>query len=158
MLMSRIIPCLDVRDGRVVKGVKFQNLRDAGCPVECALRYAEAGADELVMLDVSATTEGRATAVETVRAVRAVLDIPLTVGGGIRSVENAYALLQAGADKVATNSAAVARPAPAAAARRPAGMGETAAAGRLPGEETGAEGRRGAHEEGAHARRVRTRR
>ncbi|MFN3199738.1 MAG: imidazole glycerol phosphate synthase subunit HisF [Bradymonadia bacterium] len=106
-----MIPCLDVRDGRVVKGVKFQGLRDAGDPVERARAYAAQGADELVMLDVSATPEGRATAVETVRALRAVLDIPLTVGGGVRSVEAAAKLLAAGADKVAVNTAAVERPA-----------------------------------------------
>lgn len=107
----RLIPCLDVRDGRVVKGVKFQGLRDAGDPVERARLYAAQGADELVMLDVSATPEGRATARHTVEAIRAVLDIPLTVGGGVRSVEAAGVLLQAGADKVAVNTAAVERPA-----------------------------------------------
>ena len=109
MLTKRIIPCLDVRDGRVVKGVRFQNLRDAGCPVTCALAYAQAGADELVMLDVSATPEGRKTAAETV-AVRAVVDIPLTVGGGGCAVADARRLLGAGADQVATKSAAVERP------------------------------------------------
>ena len=111
MLTKRIIPCLDVRSGRVVKGVKFQNLRDAGCPVQAAGEYARQGADELVILDVSATTDGRATAVDTVRSVRAVLDIPLTVGGGVRTTGDAQRLLNAGADKVATNSAAVERPA-----------------------------------------------
>ena len=110
MLTSRIIPCLDVRDGRVVKGVKFQGLRDAGCPVEAARRYAYEGADELVMLDVTATLQGRATTIETVRRIRAVLDIPLTVGGGIRSVSDAQMLLSAGADKVSVNSAAVTNP------------------------------------------------
>ena len=110
MLTSRIIPCLDVRDGRVVKGVKFQGLRDAGCPIECARRYAKDGADELVMLDVSATLEGRATTEQTVRDIRAVLDIPLTVGGGIRTLEDARRLLRAGADKVSVNSAAVTNP------------------------------------------------
>ena len=111
MLKSRVIPCLDVKDGRVVKGVKFQGLRDAGDPVEQAARYAAEGADELVILDVSATPEGRSHAVPTVRAVREVLDVPLTVGGGVRSVDDAEALLMAGADKVAVNSAAVAEPA-----------------------------------------------
>jgi imidazoleglycerol phosphate synthase cyclase subunit len=110
MLTCRIIPCLDIRDGRVVKGIRFQNLRDSGDPVERALAYAEAGADELIMLDVSATPEGRGTAVQTVRAVRAVLPIPLTVGGGVRSLADATALLQAGADKVAVNTAAVENP------------------------------------------------
>lgn len=110
MLAPRIIPCLDVKNGRVVKGVRFAGLRDAGDPVACARRYAEQGADELVLLDVSATTEGRAHALQTVRAVRRVLPIPLTVGGGVRCVDDAEQLLEAGADKVATNSAAVARP------------------------------------------------
>ncbi len=110
MLTARIIPCLDVRDGRVVKGVRFQGLRDAGCPVESARRYDEMGADELVVLDVSATPEGRATSLKTIEAIRAVLSIPLTVGGGVRSVEDARRLLGAGADKVAMNSAAVAEP------------------------------------------------
>lgn len=110
MLTSRIIPCLDVRNGRVVKGVQFQSLRDAGCPVASARRYTAQGADELVMLDVSATLEGRATTEQTVRDIRAVLDIPLTVGGGVRTVEDARRLLDAGADKVSVNSAAVANP------------------------------------------------
>jgi imidazoleglycerol phosphate synthase cyclase subunit len=110
MLLPRVIPCLDVRDGRVVKGVKFQGLRDAGDPVELAEAYAEQGADELVVLDVSATPEGRGHAVEVVRSVRAVLPIPLTVGGGVRQATDAGALLDAGADKVATNTAAVSRP------------------------------------------------
>lgn len=110
MLTSRIIPCLDIDNGRVVKGVKFANLRDAGDPVEQAVRYEQEGADELVMLDVSATTSGRETALETVRAVRRVLSIPLSVGGGVRTVEHALALLRAGADKVGVNSAAVENP------------------------------------------------
>jgi cyclase len=110
MLTSRIIPCLDVRDGRVVKGVRFQNLRDAGDPAEQAALYEKQGADEIVMLDVSATPEGRNTAVETVRRVREVLSIPLTVGGGVRSVEDAGRLLEAGADKVSTNTAAMEDP------------------------------------------------
>ena len=110
MLSRRVIPCLDVRDGRVVKGIRFQGLTDAGCPIENALHYRDTGADELVILDVSATTEGRETAAQTVAAVRKVLDIPLTVGGGVRSVGDAARLLNAGADKVAVNSAAVSRP------------------------------------------------
>lgn len=110
MLTRRIIPCLDIDNGRVVKGIKFANLRDAGDPVEQATKYERDGADELVMLDVSATVGGRATALETVRAVRGVLSIPLSVGGGVRSVEHAIDLLQAGADKVGVNSAAVDNP------------------------------------------------
>jgi imidazoleglycerol phosphate synthase cyclase subunit len=106
MLTTRIVPCLDVRDGRVVKGVKFQGLRDAGDPVERASAYEAGGADELVILDVSATDEGRGHAVEVTRAVRAVLGIPLTVGGGVRTVEDAGRLLDAGADKVGVNTAA----------------------------------------------------
>lgn len=110
MITSRIIPCLDVRDGRVVKGVRFQGLRDAGDPAERAAEYQRQGADEIVILDVSATDEGRATALRTVAAVREVLSIPLTVGGGLRTPEDAGRLLDAGADKVSVNSAAVARP------------------------------------------------
>jgi len=109
-LKTRVIPCLDVKDGRVVKGVRFASLRDAGDPVERAAAYAAQGADELVLLDVSATPEGRRHALDTVRAVRAVLPIPLTVGGGVRAVADAERLLDAGADKVGVNSAAVARP------------------------------------------------
>lgn len=108
--LRRIIPCLDVDRGRVVKGVRFSDLRDSGDPAERAARYADGGADELVMLDVSATVDGRETAVATVRAIRRVLPVPLTVGGGIRSVDDARRLLDAGADKIAVNSAAVARP------------------------------------------------
>lgn len=110
MLTRRVIPCLDVDGGRVVKGVRFAGLRDAGDPVESARRYAADGADELVLLDVSATPAGRGHALATVRAVRDVLAIPLTVGGGVRSVADAQALLEAGADKVAVNTAAVERP------------------------------------------------
>jgi imidazole glycerol-phosphate synthase subunit HisF len=110
MLKHRIIPCLDVRDGRVVKGVRFQGLRDAGCPVQQARAYEAQGADELVMLDVSATPEARGTAAHTVEALRAELSIPLCVGGGVRSADNAATLLDAGADKVGVNSAAVANP------------------------------------------------
>lgn len=109
-LTRRIIPCLDVRDGRVVKGVRFQGLRDAGDPAELAARYAADGADELVILDVSATTEDRRTAIRTIEAVRAVINIALTVGGGVRTVEDAATLLSAGADKVAVNTAAVRTP------------------------------------------------
>lgn len=111
MLAARVIPCLDTRDGRVVKGVRFQGLRDAGSPVERAALYEAQGADELVLLDVSATPEGRGHALETVRAVRRALAIPLTVGGGVRAAEHAGALLEAGADKVGVNTAAVLRPA-----------------------------------------------
>ncbi len=107
MLMKRIIPCLDVRGGRTVKGVRFQGLRDAGDPVELAARYAAEGADELCLLDVSATLEERRTTTRTVAAVRRVLDVPLTVGGGIRAVEDAARLLEAGADKVGVNTAAL---------------------------------------------------
>ena len=107
----RVIPCLDVRDGRVVKGVQFESLRDAGDPAAQAAAYESQGADELVMLDVSATTSDRRTALATVEALRRVMSIPLTVGGGIRSVDDAAALLDAGADKIAVNTAAVVRPA-----------------------------------------------
>lgn len=111
MLCVRIIPCLDVSHGRVVKGVKFQGLRDAGDPAELSALYEAQGADELVLLDVSATTEARGTQLDTVRRVRAELSIPLTVGGGVRGVQNAQDLLEAGADKVSLNTAAVERPA-----------------------------------------------
>lgn len=110
MLLPRIIPCLDVRDGRVVKGVRFAGLRDAGDPARLAAAYAAQGADELVLLDVSATPEGRGHALATVRAVRRVLPLPLTAGGGVRTAADAGALLEAGADKVAVNTAAVERP------------------------------------------------
>jgi imidazoleglycerol phosphate synthase cyclase subunit len=110
MLMHRVIPCLDVRGGRVVKGVRFANLRDCGDPAALAARYESEGADELVLLDVSATPEGRRTALETVRAVRRRLALPLTVGGGVDSVAAAADLLRAGADKVAINTAGVLRP------------------------------------------------
>jgi imidazole glycerol-phosphate synthase subunit HisF len=111
MLSRRVIPCLDIRDGRVVKGVRFANLRDSGDPAVLAERYADQGADEIVLLDVSATPEGRGAALETVRRVRALLAVPLTVGGGVRSVDDVDRLLRAGADKVAINTAAVLRPA-----------------------------------------------
>jgi len=110
MLLPRVIPCLDVKDRRVVKGVRFQGLRDAGDPVERAGAYAAQGADELVLLDVSATPEGRGHALEVVRAVREALPLPLTVGGGVRAAGDAEALLDAGADKVAVNTAAVREP------------------------------------------------
>ena len=110
MLSVRVIPCLDVRDGSVVKGVRFQNLRNSGDPAVLSERYALDGADELVLLDVSATPEGRQTALDTVRAVRERIAIPLTVGGGVNSVERARGLLHAGADKVSVNTAAVTRP------------------------------------------------
>ena len=110
MLTTRVIPCLDVRDGRVVKGVRFSGLTDAGDPVELAAAYEADGADELVYLDVSATPEGRKTQVECVRRMRRRLSIPLTVGGGVRTEEDALSLLEAGADKVGVNTAAVRDP------------------------------------------------
>ena len=110
MFAKRIIPCLDCQDGRVVKGIKFANLRDAGDPGELAEMYNREGADELVMLDISASREGRATLMETVRRVAKRLFIPLTVGGGVRALEDARRLLSAGADKVAVNTAAVESP------------------------------------------------
>ena len=110
MLNVRVIPCLDVRDGRVVKGVRFDNLEDQGDPARLARRYEREGADELVILDVSATAEGRVARFETVGRVRDEISIPLTVGGGVRTAEDAGALLEAGADRVAVNTAAVERP------------------------------------------------
>ncbi|MGN6185808.1 MAG: imidazole glycerol phosphate synthase subunit HisF [Thermoanaerobaculia bacterium] len=107
---ERVIPCLDVRDGRVVKGVSFTNIRDAGDPVECAQRYEAEGADEIVMLDISATDRSASTAIETVRRVADALFIPLTVGGGVRTLEDFRAMLRAGADRVAINTAALRRP------------------------------------------------
>ncbi|WP_137679884.1 imidazole glycerol phosphate synthase subunit HisF [Aurantiacibacter suaedae] len=106
----RVIPCLDVADGRVVKGVNFVDLKDAGDPVEQAQAYSEAGADELCFLDISASHEGRGTLLDIVKRTAEVCFMPLTVGGGVRTVEDARALLLAGADKVAVNSAAVSRP------------------------------------------------
>lgn len=106
----RVIPCLDVRDGRVVKGVNFVDLKDAGDPVEQARAYDAAGADELCFLDISASHEGRGTLLDVVRRTAEVCFMPLTVGGGVRTVEDARALLLAGADKIAVNSAAVLRP------------------------------------------------
>ncbi len=110
MLAKRIIPCLDIRDGRTVKGVNFVNLRDAGDPVELATRYAAEGADELVFLDITATHEQRKTLADLVRRIAACLNIPFTVGGGISSLADVLALLEAGADKVSVNSAAVRNP------------------------------------------------
>lgn len=106
----RVIPCLDVDDGRVVKGVNFLNLRDAGDPVELAARYSESGADELVFLDISASHSGRATMVDVVQRTAERVFIPLTVGGGVRSPEDFDTLLRAGADKVGVNTAAIADP------------------------------------------------
>lgn len=109
-LIRRLVPCLDVRDGRVVKGVRFQHLRDAGDPAARAAEYEQQGADELVLLDIAASGETRTTRAETVQRVRDVLALPLTVGGGVRDVEQARTLLRAGADKVSVNTGAVARP------------------------------------------------
>lgn len=106
----RVIPCLDVDNGRVVKGVNFENLRDAGDPVELAKRYGEEGADELTFLDVSASKDGRGTMLDVVRRTAEQIFIPLTVGGGVRSVEDVDQLLRAGADKVSVNTSAIARP------------------------------------------------
>jgi cyclase len=111
MLSRRIIACLDVRDGRVVKGVTFRDLRDAGDPVELALRHYEAGADEIVLLDVSATRRGESSCLDVIERAGRALFIPFTVGGGIRSLEQAAAVIEAGADKVTVNSAACADPA-----------------------------------------------
>ena len=110
MLTRRIIPCLDIRDGRVVKGVNFVDIRDAGDPVEAAIRYNEAGADELVLLDINASHEGRATMLDVVSRVAERVFIPFTVGGGIRDVEQIRQLLLLGADKVSINSPAVKNP------------------------------------------------
>ncbi len=109
-LPTRVIPCLDVANGRVVKGVKFQDLTDAGDPVELAARYGAEGADELTFLDVTASHEGRGTMLELVTRTAEHVFIPLTVGGGVRSVDDVHALLAAGADKVGVNSAAIGRP------------------------------------------------
>ncbi|NGP89451.1 imidazole glycerol phosphate synthase subunit HisF [Fodinibius halophilus] len=110
MLAKRIIPCLDIKDGRTVKGVNFEGLRDAGDPVELAKRYSDEGADELVFLDITATKEKRKTLVELVKKIALKIDIPFTVGGGISSVEQIGDLLHAGADKVSLNSAIVRNP------------------------------------------------
>ena len=111
MYAKRIIPCLDVKNGRVVKGVSFVNLRDAGDPVECAAQYNKVGADELVLLDITATHEGRSTMIDIVERVASTIFIPFTVGGGIRELDDLTAMLRAGADKVSVNSAAVRNPA-----------------------------------------------
>ncbi len=110
MAAKRIIPCLDVKDGRVVKGVNFEHLRDAGDPVELASLYDQEGADELVLLDISATVEGRATMIEVVQQTAAAIKIPFTVGGGISKAEDIERLLNAGADKIGVNTAAVKNP------------------------------------------------
>ena len=110
MLAKRIIPCLDIKDGRTVKGVNFESLRDAGDPVELAKIYSDEGADELVFLDITATNEKRKTLVELVERIAVTINIPFTVGGGISSVEDVYVLLQSGADKISLNSAAVRNP------------------------------------------------
>ncbi|HLO73363.1 MAG TPA: imidazole glycerol phosphate synthase subunit HisF [Flavobacterium sp.] len=110
MLTKRIIPCLDIKNGRTVKGVNFVDLKDAGDPVELAKKYAESGADELVFLDISATEERRATLIDLVRKVAAAINIPFTVGGGISSVADVDVLLRNGADKISINSSAVKNP------------------------------------------------
>jgi cyclase len=110
MLAKRVIPCLDVRDGRVVKGVQFLGLRDAGDPVECAARYDVAGADEVTLLDITASHEGRGTLLDVVRRTADAIFVPLTVGGGVRTEDDVRALLAAGADKVSINTSAVTTP------------------------------------------------
>ncbi|HSV09774.1 MAG TPA: imidazole glycerol phosphate synthase subunit HisF [Hanamia sp.] len=110
MLAKRIIPCLDIKNGRTVKGINFENIRDAGDPVELAMYYSQQGADELVFLDITATIENRKTLVHLVKRIAENINIPFTVGGGITSVENAYELLQNGADKISVNSAAFKNP------------------------------------------------
>lgn len=110
MLAKRIIPCLDVKDGRTVKGVNFVDLRDAGDPVELAWQYSQQGADELVFLDITATHEGRKTTIDLVKAVARQVNIPFTIGGGINEMQDAELLLNSGADKISINSAAVRNP------------------------------------------------
>ena len=110
MLTKRIIPCLDIKNGRTVKGVNFVDLKDAGDPVELAKKYAETGADELVFLDISATEERRTTLIDLVRKVAAAINIPFTVGGGVSSVADVDVLLRNGADKISINSSAVKNP------------------------------------------------
>lgn len=110
MLTKRIIPCLDIKDGRTVKGVNFENIRDAGDPVELAIRYCEEGADELVFLDITATNEKRKTLSELVTRIASTINIPFTVGGGINSIEDVSVLLTAGADKISINTSAFKNP------------------------------------------------
>src|SRR5438552_14058694 len=110
MLAKRIIPCLDVKDGRVVKGIHFLNLRDAGVPVECGLRYSEEGADELVFLDITASSDRRNIVTEMVRRVADSINIPFTVGGGLRNVDDIQEVLRSGADKVSLNTSAIDEP------------------------------------------------
>jgi len=110
MLAKRIIPCLDVKDGRVVKGIHFVNLRDAGDPVECGLRYSEEGADELVFLDITASSDRRNIVAEMVRRVADTINIPFTVGGGLRNLDDIQEILRCGADKVSLNTSAVDEP------------------------------------------------
>ncbi len=110
MLKKRIIPCLDIKDGRTVKGINFQDIRDAGDPVELAIRYVEEGADELVFLDITATSDNRSTLTELVKQISKNINIPFAVGGGIKSNEDVSLVLHAGADKVSINSAAVYKP------------------------------------------------
>ena len=110
MITKRIIPCLDIKDGRTVKGVNFENIKDAGDPVELAIEYAKQGADELVFLDITATNEKRKTLSELVMRIAKHINIPFTVGGGISSVEDVSVLLNAGADKISVNTSAVKNP------------------------------------------------
>lgn len=110
MLKKRLIPCLDIKDGRTVKGINFDSIRDAGDPIALAKLYTEQGADELVFLDITATLQGRKTMVELVRKIAKEINIPFTVGGGITSVSDALALIEAGADKISINSAAISNP------------------------------------------------
>ncbi|MBL7936983.1 MAG: imidazole glycerol phosphate synthase subunit HisF, partial [Bacteroidia bacterium] len=110
MITKRIIPCLDIKDGRTVKGINFENIKDAGDPVELAIEYAKQGADELVFLDITATNEKRKTLSELVTRIAKHINIPFTVGGGISSVEDVSILLNAGADKISVNTSAVKNP------------------------------------------------
>ena len=110
MLTKRIIPCLDIKDGRTVKGVNFESIRDAGDPVELAMLYSQQGADELVFLDITATIEKRKTLIDLVKRIAATINIPFTVGGGISSIDDVAVLLQNGADKISVNTAAFKNP------------------------------------------------